>query len=92
MEGIVYIAVLVRLTATHVVVTVSHPLSRFQIHFGLSSQPNFSAGSEADGQFLYNDLYRTVLDTANKMSQMEKNDLINWWDEYVYGLYIVCTL
>ncbi|KAI0729749.1 hypothetical protein C8Q72DRAFT_912694, partial [Fomitopsis betulina] len=53
------------------------------VHFGLSSQLNFSAGNETDGQFLYSDFYRKILDMANKMTHAEKGDLIDWWNEYV---------
>lgn len=49
----------------------------------MSSQPNFSAGNETDGQFLYSDFYRKILDMANKMTHTEKGDLIDWWNEYV---------
>ncbi|KAI0727148.1 hypothetical protein C8Q72DRAFT_796167 [Fomitopsis betulina] len=54
------------------------------VHFGLSSQPNFSAGNETDGQFLYSDFYRKILDMANKMTHAEKGDLIDWWNEKIF--------
>ncbi|KAI0733109.1 hypothetical protein C8Q72DRAFT_895125 [Fomitopsis betulina] len=54
------------------------------VHFGLSSQPNFSAGNETDGQFLYSDFYRKILDMANKMTHTEKGDLIDWWNENIF--------
>ncbi|KAI0726438.1 hypothetical protein C8Q72DRAFT_887611 [Fomitopsis betulina] len=54
------------------------------VHFGLSSQPNFSASNETDGQFLYSDFYCKILDMANKMTHTEKGDLIDWWNEKIF--------
>ncbi|KAI0732444.1 hypothetical protein C8Q72DRAFT_882501 [Fomitopsis betulina] len=54
------------------------------VHFGLSSQPNFSAGNKTDGQFLCSDFYHKILDMANKMTHAEKGDLIDWWNEKIF--------
>ena len=59
-------------------------LTIYKARFVLSDQESLTAGGKQKGQWPYKAFYEAIVSIVNEMPSKDFNDLIGWWNEYVY--------
>jgi hypothetical protein len=69
------------------------PLNLTQVRFVLSDQTNFNAGGkEPQGStWVLRQFYYELLGIFRAMDSKEQEDLLNWWNEYVFFFFLTLT-
>ncbi|KAJ7579196.1 hypothetical protein C8J56DRAFT_339095 [Mycena floridula] len=55
------------------------------LRFVLSSQTSFSSGTNSNGDFASEDFYNLIIRTFSHMDDEDQDDLLIWWNEYVFA-------